>query len=160
MKFMDNFSEPHKTREFTELQKLVGINIRRRREAKGLSRDLLADFVGVTEGYIGLIERGDRGTTLGHLLKICKLLECAVEDLADGYEGHGGRSGRSGRDSCDSCDSCDGYDGCDVPHDKDKDGLQLFITRLTTMSMTGVRDVDFLIAVAEAAYKYRKDIVG
>ena len=47
----------------------------------GLSRQQLADTVGVHLQTIGYIERGEYAPTLALALRLAKALECSVEDL-------------------------------------------------------------------------------
>ena len=45
------------------LRAIIGINVRNLRLERGLSIDELASLIGKTSGFVGLIERGDRGAT-------------------------------------------------------------------------------------------------
>lgn len=56
-----------------ELQAVVGRNIRRIRDGRGLSQEELADELGVHRTFMGGVERGERNLTLR-----------SVERLADG----------------------------------------------------------------------------
>lgn len=56
-----------------ELQAVVGWNIRRIRDGRGLSQEELADELGVHRTFMGGVERGERNLTLR-----------SVERLADG----------------------------------------------------------------------------
>lgn len=51
------------------------------RKERGLSRKSLADAVGVTPQYIGMIETGTRAPKLELALKIAQLFEVQVESL-------------------------------------------------------------------------------
>ncbi|MEN9730879.1 MAG: hypothetical protein RL488_189 [Actinomycetota bacterium] len=51
------------------------------RTKRGLSRQQLADTVGVHLQTIGYIERGEYAPTLALALRLAKALECAVEEL-------------------------------------------------------------------------------
>ena len=56
-----------------ELQYIIGNNIRKERTQRNMSRDELADLLGVTVGHIGLMERGERGVTSHRLHKLCEI---------------------------------------------------------------------------------------
>lgn len=53
-----------------ELQRRVGRNLRRYREAQGLSQEAFADLVGVHRTYMGGLERGERNLTLKSLERL------------------------------------------------------------------------------------------
>ncbi len=53
-----------------ELQRRVGRNLRRYRQAKGLSQEAFADLVGVHRTYMGGLERGERNLTLKSLERL------------------------------------------------------------------------------------------
>ncbi len=53
-----------------ELQKVVGRNLRARRQAQGLSQEDFADAIGVHRTYLGDIERGERNISLQQLERI------------------------------------------------------------------------------------------
>jgi transcriptional regulator with XRE-family HTH domain len=56
-----------------ELCKIVGKNIRKERLANNMTIDTLAELLGLTPSYVGLIERGGRGTTALNLLRLSKI---------------------------------------------------------------------------------------
>jgi DNA-binding XRE family transcriptional regulator len=60
---------------------LVVNQIEVRRTAAGLSRQQLADLVGVHYQTIGYIERGEYAPTLALALRFAQVLGCGVEDL-------------------------------------------------------------------------------
>ena len=47
-----------------DLQQNVGENLRRYRQAHGLSQEAMADLLGVHRTYMGGVERGERNLTL------------------------------------------------------------------------------------------------
>jgi transcriptional regulator with XRE-family HTH domain len=53
-----------------ELQRQVGANLRKHRQAHGLSQEAFADLVGVHRTYMGGLERGERNITLKSLERI------------------------------------------------------------------------------------------
>jgi len=65
----------------TDLRIRVGNNVRILRTERGLSIDVLARLLDITPGYLGLIERGERGTNALTLVKLSKLLEVNVDYL-------------------------------------------------------------------------------
>lgn len=62
-----------------DLQLTVGVNVRRFREARGLSQEAFADLIGVHRTYLGGVERGERNLTLRSVERIAHW--CAVEPL-------------------------------------------------------------------------------
>jgi transcriptional regulator with XRE-family HTH domain len=62
-----------------DLQRSVGRNLRRYREARGLSQEAFADFLGLHRTYVGGLERGERNLTLKSLERIAAQIE--VEPL-------------------------------------------------------------------------------
>ncbi|WP_100515085.1 helix-turn-helix domain-containing protein [Mycobacteroides abscessus] len=57
-----------------QLQKIVGLNLRRYRKERGLSQEAFADHVGVHRTYMGAVERGERNLTLQTVEKIADFL--------------------------------------------------------------------------------------
>jgi transcriptional regulator with XRE-family HTH domain len=53
-----------------ELQRTVGRNIRRLRQARGVSQEDLAAEIGVHRTYMGGVERGERNLTLQSLERL------------------------------------------------------------------------------------------
>lgn len=64
-----------------ELQKRVGENLRRYRQARNLSQEAFADQVGVHRTYMGGLERGERNLTLRSLERIAKVIGVDPLDL-------------------------------------------------------------------------------
>jgi transcriptional regulator with XRE-family HTH domain len=72
-----------------DLQKAVGRNLRRHREARGLSQEAFAELVGVHRTYMGGLERGERNLTLKSVERIAQRI--GVEPLAlmsEAADGH------------------------------------------------------------------------
>lgn len=63
-----------------DLQQLLGANLRRYRQARGLSQEAFADVVGVHRTYMGGLERGERNLTLRSVERIAAQLQ--VEPLS------------------------------------------------------------------------------
>ncbi len=63
-----------------ELQRRLGRNVRRWREARGLSQEALADRLGLHRTYVGGVERGERNLTLRSVERLAGMLE--VEPLS------------------------------------------------------------------------------
>ncbi|MFC2065071.1 helix-turn-helix domain-containing protein [Chloroflexota bacterium] len=62
----------------------VGMNIRKERIRQGLSQEELAIKAGVHRTYIGMIERGEKNTTLISLGKIAKGLGITISKILGG----------------------------------------------------------------------------
>ncbi|MDZ4321384.1 MAG: helix-turn-helix transcriptional regulator [Phenylobacterium sp.] len=63
------------------LQKSVGRAIRMQRERTGLTQAALAEAVGLTEQYIGVIERGVRAPSFKTLEALARTLKTPVRDF-------------------------------------------------------------------------------
>ena len=70
-----------KNKSKERLDILIGSNIHGARKKIGLSRQELARSVGITSVYVGLIERGQRGTELLNLFKIAENLGISFLEL-------------------------------------------------------------------------------
>lgn len=55
--------------------------IRELRQSFGLSQEQLAEHLGVSLAFVGLIERGGRGTSLTNLIKISSLFDVSIDEL-------------------------------------------------------------------------------
>ena len=64
-----------------EINKRVGLNIRRCREKKGWSQEQLAFEADLHRAYIGHIERGEKNIGLINLEKIAKALNVVIAKL-------------------------------------------------------------------------------
>jgi len=65
--------------EKDRLDSVIGKNIRKAREERRLSRDELADMLGISASHMGLIERGERGATATTLSRISKVFEMSID---------------------------------------------------------------------------------
>lgn len=59
----------------------AGREIKRHREARGLSQEALAEKAGLHRNYIGLIERGERNASLKALFAIAAALDMRLAEL-------------------------------------------------------------------------------
>jgi len=64
-----------------EINKMVGLNIKKYREKKDLSQERLAFEADLHRAYIGQIERGEKNIGLQNLEKIAKALGIRISDL-------------------------------------------------------------------------------
>ena len=64
-----------------EVKQALGLNIRRLREAMGISQEELGYRAGLHRTYIGSIERGERNVALLNLCQIARALQCEPADL-------------------------------------------------------------------------------
>jgi len=65
----------------TGLLRAVGEEIQQRRLAKGLSQEKLAEKAGLHRNFIGLIERGQRNSTLLTMQAITDALKIQMSDV-------------------------------------------------------------------------------
>jgi transcriptional regulator with XRE-family HTH domain len=78
----------------TQLNLIVGNNIRMLRNNRGFSQEQFAEQCGLHRTYVGAIERGERNITLGTLEKFARALNVRPETLLITNE-----SGKKGRTS-------------------------------------------------------------
>ncbi len=64
-----------------DYNKIIGSNIRYERQLRNMTIEDFAEFIGVTPGFLGLIERGQRGTTIKNLCKIADFFSLTVDAL-------------------------------------------------------------------------------
>jgi transcriptional regulator with XRE-family HTH domain len=64
-----------------DLQRIVGRNIRRHREARQMSQEDFADFLGFHRTYVGGVERGERNLSLRSVERIAARIDVAALDL-------------------------------------------------------------------------------
>lgn len=63
---------------------IFGHNLKKRRLNKKLTQKVLGELAGLTQTYIGLLERGQKSVTLRTGKKIADALGCRLEDLIQG----------------------------------------------------------------------------
>ncbi|MDY6781082.1 MAG: helix-turn-helix transcriptional regulator [Cyanobacteriota bacterium] len=68
-------------KQFSGLNQVVALNLRRMRKELGISQEDLAEKCGLHRTYIGAIERSERNITLQTLEKLAKSLDIAPHDL-------------------------------------------------------------------------------
>ena len=61
--------------------KIIGSNIRYERKRRGLTIDDFAKVIGMAPGFLGLIERGQRGTSVKHMVAIAEFFDISLDDL-------------------------------------------------------------------------------
>jgi transcriptional regulator with XRE-family HTH domain len=64
-----------------DLQRIVGRNLRRYRQERGLSQEAFADLVGVHRTYMGGLERGERNLTLRSVERIAEIIRVEPVEL-------------------------------------------------------------------------------
>ena len=67
------------TKEQTRI--VIGENIRRERLKRGISAIEFAEMLELSPGFVGLIERGERGTTSSNLYKIASVFNLSTDEL-------------------------------------------------------------------------------
>ena len=66
-----------------DLQRIVGENLRRYREDRGLSQEAFAEVLGWHRTYIGGLERGERNLSLQAVERIADRLKLDPRKLSD-----------------------------------------------------------------------------
>lgn len=74
-----------------------GLEIRRRREAKGMTLDQLAERSGLTPNYIGTIENGHRNPSLSTIFSLAKGAGRVAGELLGGAPGLSAAGYEAGR---------------------------------------------------------------
>ena len=64
-----------------ELKNTLGLNVRNRREHKGLTQEKLAEKIGVSKNTVSDIESGDKFARACTLVRLAKILETEVYEL-------------------------------------------------------------------------------
>lgn len=65
----------------TSISKKLGENLRKIREAKGISQADICRITGMDRGYISRVENGTRNPTISNLEKIAKALGVTPDEL-------------------------------------------------------------------------------
>ena len=61
--------------------KIIGSNIRYERKRRGLTIDDFPKVIGMAPGFLGLIERGQRGTSVKNMVAIAEFFDISLDDL-------------------------------------------------------------------------------
>lgn len=64
-----------------EIWQYIGAKIREEREKRQLTIEELAEILNIAPGFLGLIERGQRGTRLKNLFKIATFFGLSMDQL-------------------------------------------------------------------------------
>jgi len=64
-----------------ELNKIIGDKIRMYSLDKNIGRKELSITLGVSQSYISLVEKGERGLSVENLVKLSELFGCSVNSL-------------------------------------------------------------------------------
>jgi len=64
----------------------IGNRIRQGREVLNLTRDQLAELLGISSYYLGQLERGERQMSLPLLMRICEKLHASLDYLVLGND--------------------------------------------------------------------------
>ena len=64
-----------------QLRAIIGENIRSERTSRNISIDELAELLSITPGFVGLIERGQRGATPTTLLKLSDVFGMSIDSF-------------------------------------------------------------------------------
>ena len=65
----------------SRLRIVIGENIRNERIARDISIDELSEMLDLTPGFVGLIERGQRGTTSNTLYRLSEVFNMPIDTL-------------------------------------------------------------------------------
>jgi transcriptional regulator with XRE-family HTH domain len=66
-----------------DLQRALGANVRRHREALGVSQEAFGDLLGRHRTYVGAIERGERNLSLRTVERLAEALGVPARRLLD-----------------------------------------------------------------------------
>jgi len=61
--------------------KYIGENIRTARKRKGLTLDILSGLAGVTESFLGMVERGASSLSIETLISLCDALDVTADSI-------------------------------------------------------------------------------
>nr|WP_317359847.1 helix-turn-helix transcriptional regulator [uncultured Tyzzerella sp.] len=64
-----------------DYNKIIGSNIRFERQKRNLTIDELSEILNIAPGFLGLIERGQRGTSIKNLCRIASFFSISLDTL-------------------------------------------------------------------------------
>ncbi len=64
-----------------DIKKIIGERIKYERMKRKISAEELGNYLDVSPSFVGLIERGKRGTNIKLLLKVCELFQISFDDI-------------------------------------------------------------------------------
>jgi len=67
--------------EKKDFPSIIGNQIRKNRLERGMTISELANLMGITQSYLGLIERGERGVTAYNFYKLAEIFDMLIDDL-------------------------------------------------------------------------------
>lgn len=73
------------------LNTIVGNNVRKERQKRGLSQEELAELADLHRTYIGMIERAEKNVTISSLEKVASALNIDIRELFAPPDGIGSR---------------------------------------------------------------------
>lgn len=64
-----------------DYNKIIGSNVRFERQKRNLTIDELSEILNIAPGFLGLIERGQRGTSIKNLCKMANFFSISLDKL-------------------------------------------------------------------------------
>ena len=77
-------------------KQVLGRNVRKRRQAAGLSQEELASRAGLHRTYVSSLERGERNVAVENIFALAHALGCQAADLLSSASDSGGDDGSEG----------------------------------------------------------------
>lgn len=72
-----------KRKDSQELRALFAANLRKLRQAHGVSQERLAELAGLHRTYISSVERGTRNISIDNIARLAKALDVSPEKLLE-----------------------------------------------------------------------------